>query len=122
MHDAGDASDTEIWHVAYLRPRTSIAITPRARSCRIWGLPRGQRESGGKLSRPQTGYRLEREQLQCQTRLALRAECRDSPRLLTCANRAAGIPANEMELTHGERRSDILYQALFGVDIQVVSI
>src|SRR6266699_1456345 len=44
------------------------------------------------------------------------------PRLLPCVNRAAGIPANERELAHGERRIDILYQALFGVDIQVVSI
>src|ERR1700680_2662403 len=41
VDDAGDASNTEIGHVAYLPYRTSIAITPRARSCQIWELPRG---------------------------------------------------------------------------------
>ncbi len=42
------------------------------------------------------------------------------PRLLPCVNRAAGIPPNERELADGERRSDILCQPLFGVDIQVL--
>ena len=37
VDDAGHASNTEIGHVAYLPSRTSIAITPRVRSCRIWG-------------------------------------------------------------------------------------
>ncbi len=38
VDDAGDASNTEIGHAAYLPSRTSIAITPCVRSCRIWGL------------------------------------------------------------------------------------
>jgi hypothetical protein len=33
VDNAGDASNTEIGHVAYLPSRTTIAITPRVRSC-----------------------------------------------------------------------------------------
>jgi hypothetical protein len=61
VDDAGDASNTEIWHVAYLPSRTSIAITPCVRSCRIRGLPQEKRESGERtLAGSQMGYRLER--------------------------------------------------------------
>jgi hypothetical protein len=51
VDDAGDASNTEIGHVAYLPSRTSIAIPPRVRSCRLGGFLGG---SGiwGKNSRP----------------------------------------------------------------------
>jgi hypothetical protein len=59
VDDAGDASNTEIGHVAYLPSQTSIAITPCVRSCRIRGLPRGKRESGERiLAGSQKGYRL----------------------------------------------------------------
>jgi hypothetical protein len=78
VDDAGHASNTEIGHVAYLPSRTSIAIAPRVRSCRIWGLSRGKRESGERtLAGSSTGYRLEQEQLRCQTRLASPCESRD---------------------------------------------
>ena len=77
VDDAGDASNTEIGHVAYLPSRTSIAITRGVRSCRI-GLSRAKRESGeGTLAGSQTDPRLEQQQVQCQTRLALPGESRD---------------------------------------------
>jgi hypothetical protein len=84
VDDAGDASNTEIGHVAYLPSRTSVAITPRVRSCRI-GLSRAKRESGeGTLAGSQTGYRLEQQQLQCQTRFASPCESRDHGPVRTC--------------------------------------
>jgi hypothetical protein len=59
VDDAGDTSNTEIGHVAYLPSRTSVAITPRVRSCRI-GLSRAKRESGeGILAGSQKDPRLE---------------------------------------------------------------
>ena len=61
VDDAGDASNTEIGHAAYLPSRTSIAITPRARSCRIRGFLGEAGNLGERtLAGSQMGYRLER--------------------------------------------------------------
>jgi hypothetical protein len=78
VDDAGDASNTEIGHVAYLPSRTSIAVNTACAILPNPGLPRAKRESGEwALAGSQTGYRLERQQLRCQTRLALPCESRD---------------------------------------------
>ena len=115
VHAAGDACNTETRHVAYLPPRTSIAITPRVRLPNLGG----KRESGKDSRVVSNGLsaRTVATAMPNQTCVTVR-----EPRLLPCVNLAAGIPANERELAHGERRSDILCQALFGVDIEVVSI
>jgi hypothetical protein len=116
VDDAGDASNTEIGHVAYLPSRTSIAITPCVRSCQI-GLSRAKRESGeGTLAGSQTDPRL--EQCRCNAKPDLRYRARAAT--IAFCQPAAGIATNESDLAHGKRRSGILCQALFRVDLQVV--
>jgi hypothetical protein len=68
----------------------------------IWGMV---------LAGYQMGYRLEQQQLRCQTGVALPCESRDHSPVLT----AVGIAPNERDLDEGERRSGILCQALFSV-------
>jgi hypothetical protein len=118
VDDAGDASNTEIGHVAYLPSRTSIAITPCVRSCRIWGLL-GEEGISGRDSRggPKTGYRLSSN---CDAKPAC-VPVREPATMALCEP-AAGIATNESDLADGNRRSGILCQALFRADFTVVSI
>jgi hypothetical protein len=61
---------------------------PSERSSRNGGFLEGNRESGERsLSGHQTGYRLEQEQLQCQSQTSPAEEERD----VALCNRAAGI-------------------------------
>ena len=115
VDDAGDTSNTEIGHVAYLPSRTSIAITRRVRSCRI-GLSRAKRESGeGTLAGSQTDPRFSSR---CNAKPDLRYRARAAT--IALCQPAAGIAPNERDLAHGEWRNGILCQALFRVDLQVV--
>jgi hypothetical protein len=59
VDDAGNASNTEIGHVAYLPSRTSIAMHTR---CAIMPNPGASSGESGErtLAGSQTGYRLER--------------------------------------------------------------
>ena len=59
------------------------------------------------------GLSVEQQQLRCQTSLRSRARAATIAPMLT----GAGIATNERDLADGERRSGILFQALFRVDI-----
>jgi hypothetical protein len=97
VDDAGDTSNAEIGHVAYLPSRTSIAITRRVRSCRI-GLSRAKRESGeGTLAGSPTDPRL--EQCRCNAKPDLRYRA-SAPTIAFCQP-VAGIATNERDLAHG---------------------
>jgi hypothetical protein len=100
VDDAGDASNTEIGHVAYLPSRTNIAIRPRLHA-ESGGLPRGKLKLGkGTLAGAADGLsvRSVATAMPNQTSVAVR-----EPRPQPCANRAAGIAPNEKDLARGER-------------------
>jgi hypothetical protein len=94
------------------RYHTTCAILPnRAFSgeAGTWG-----RDSRGSPTDPQL------EQCRCNAKPDLRYRARAAT--IAFCQPAAGIATNESDLAHGKRRSGILCQALFRVDIQVVSI
>jgi hypothetical protein len=92
------------------RYHTTCAILPnRAFSgeAGIWG-----RDSRGSPTDPQL------EQCRCNAKPDLRYRARAAT--IAFCQPAAGIATNESDLAHGKRRSGILCQALFRVDLQVV--
>src|SRR3984893_16768066 len=117
--DAGDASSSEIGHVAYLPSRTMYRYNTACAILPNPGLARAKRESGeGTLAGSPTDPRL--EQCMCNATPDLRYRARVAT--IAFCQPAAGTATNESDLAHGKRRSGILCQALFRADFTVVSI